>query len=369
MSKEKATPQQPVDPRHVVRDVKEALFHASRLDLLHWFDRNTEWALAFVKENLPEPGAESGATPMNPRYVLWQKVTGGTKNHEYIIWMNDQWRDWRKDKGYSATRSASPADHEDFDTWMRSRWQGTLVQPTKGAPTLSPRAVRKLLMALIGHKWTTKGTKDGREAYASRTDGDSADPEDSGPFRIEAEDTGRRYDLENPEPAVRLSLRMGFVGDHYDVDVRTEADVQQALSDYKAHIQHLIAKRRLLAGLSPESTKRGWRTGSGLVIEVVESAKHPGVFRFHYSGGKKIKIEGRSHTWIPNLERVTDEATASDVAHKIFRGDSLNRAEGGGRPIPFGVRRTVLKALTAAVEATADLLRKGWKVPLLPIPR
>ncbi len=59
-----------------------------------------------------DPGAEvitkARAQDLNPRWALWEVCTGGGPNHEFIIWVQARWRDYRVEKGVTTDRLTLP---------------------------------------------------------------------------------------------------------------------------------------------------------------------------------------------------------------------------------------------------------------------
>ena len=58
-------------------------------------------------------------TDINPRWWIWQKVTGQTGGHNFICWMDEQWAAFYKVSGYGHyNKDATTQDK--FDTWLRN---------------------------------------------------------------------------------------------------------------------------------------------------------------------------------------------------------------------------------------------------------
>lgn len=72
-------------------------------------------------------------TDMNPRWWIWQKVTGQTGGHNFICWMHEQWNAFYKVSGYSHWyKDATTQDK--FDAWLRNEHKESLSKfEVKGA--------------------------------------------------------------------------------------------------------------------------------------------------------------------------------------------------------------------------------------------
>ena len=60
---------------------------------------------------------------INPRWWMWMAARNGSPGEpwEYIIWIGERWREWRKIRGKPGRSPLLESDHQDFDTWLERR--------------------------------------------------------------------------------------------------------------------------------------------------------------------------------------------------------------------------------------------------------
>lgn len=59
----------------------------------------------------------------SPEQMLAQDavVWPGGKMAGFILWMNEQWQEWRKARGKTVNLILDNSDHADFDAWLGAR--------------------------------------------------------------------------------------------------------------------------------------------------------------------------------------------------------------------------------------------------------